>query len=104
MDTKEAGRKGALKTNKILTPEVRRRAAKKGWAKRRKRMKDALYKALYKYPTQNDDDILRVCVHCKKQRYMRTVIVGNYRQVRCIPKDHIAWVGPLKEEPIKQNV
>lgn len=31
MDTREAGRLGAAKTNKILTTESRRKAALKGW-------------------------------------------------------------------------
>lgn len=35
MDTKIAGRMGALVTNKKLTTEGRRKAAKKGWRKRK---------------------------------------------------------------------
>jgi hypothetical protein len=38
MDTKEAGRRGALITNKILTTEGRRKAAKKGWKLRHKKL------------------------------------------------------------------
>lgn len=38
MDTRTAGRMGALITNKILTTETRRKAAKKGWRNRRKRL------------------------------------------------------------------
>lgn len=37
MDTVTAGRMGALITNKILTTEGRRKAAKKGWRLRKKR-------------------------------------------------------------------
>ena len=36
MTVQEAGRLGALVTNKKLTSEMRRRAAKKGWRNRRK--------------------------------------------------------------------
>jgi hypothetical protein len=35
MDTREAGRLGAIATNKIYTKEMRVKAAKKGWRKRR---------------------------------------------------------------------
>ena len=35
MDTREAGRMGAIITNQKLTTEGRRKAAKKGWIKRR---------------------------------------------------------------------
>lgn len=38
MDTREAGRMGALKTNKILTSEMRKKAAKKGWKLRKQRI------------------------------------------------------------------
>lgn len=41
MDTRQAGRLGAIKTNEILTPEGRSKAAKKGWKNRKKRLKDA---------------------------------------------------------------
>lgn len=37
MDTREAGRLGALITNKILTTEGRRKAAKKGWRNKKKK-------------------------------------------------------------------
>ena len=40
MDTKEAGRLGAIKTNKILTSESRRKAAKKGWRLRKAKLKN----------------------------------------------------------------
>jgi hypothetical protein len=36
MDTKEAGRMGALITNSKLTTEGRRKAAKKGWRNKKK--------------------------------------------------------------------
>jgi len=36
MDIKEFARLGAAATNKILTTESRRKAAKKGWKKHRK--------------------------------------------------------------------
>ena len=36
MDTKKAGRMGALITNQKLTKEGRSKAAKKGWRNRRK--------------------------------------------------------------------
>lgn len=42
MDTRKAGRLGALKTNSILTTEVRRRAAKKGWRNRKKKLEQLL--------------------------------------------------------------
>lgn len=35
MDTSEAGRMGAKLTNQILTTEMRSKAGKKGWRKRR---------------------------------------------------------------------
>lgn len=35
MDTKKAGAMGALITNKKLTTETRRKAAKKGWRRRK---------------------------------------------------------------------
>lgn len=44
MTLSEAGRLGAIKTNKLLTAEKRKRAAKKGWRNRKKRL------ALSKYP------------------------------------------------------
>ena len=37
MDVSEAGRRGALATNKLLTKEGRSRAAKKGWKNRKKK-------------------------------------------------------------------
>lgn len=37
MDTKEAGRRGALITNKKLTKEGRSKAAKKGWRNKKKK-------------------------------------------------------------------
>lgn len=40
MNVSEAGRLGALKTNKILTPEGRAKAAKKGWKLRKARIKE----------------------------------------------------------------
>jgi len=36
MDVSEAGRRGALATNKLLTKESRSKAAKKGWRNRKK--------------------------------------------------------------------
>lgn len=38
MDTREAGRKGALITNTKLTTEIRRKAARKGWRLRKKKL------------------------------------------------------------------
>lgn len=38
MDTRKAGRMGALITNQILTTEMRQKAAKKGWRNRMKRL------------------------------------------------------------------
>jgi hypothetical protein len=38
MTLAEAGRKGAAITNKKLTTESRRKAAKKGWARRKKKL------------------------------------------------------------------
>jgi len=38
MDASEMGRRGAAKTNKLLTPEKRSKAAKKGWTRRNKRL------------------------------------------------------------------
>lgn len=37
MDTRKAGRMGALITNSKLTKEIRSKAAKKGWRNRKKR-------------------------------------------------------------------
>lgn len=37
MNVSEAGRLGALKTNKILTREMRQKAARKGWKNRKKK-------------------------------------------------------------------
>jgi len=39
MDTRKAGRLGAIATNKILTPEIRSKAARKGWRNRKKQLK-----------------------------------------------------------------
>ena len=38
MDVSEAGRRGALATNKLLTKETRSKAAKKGWKNRRTKL------------------------------------------------------------------
>ena len=40
MDASEMGRKGAKITNKLLTTEGRRKAAKKGWRLRKKRLSE----------------------------------------------------------------
>lgn len=39
MDVSEMGRRGALATNKLLTKEMRSKAAKKGWKNRKKKLK-----------------------------------------------------------------
>jgi hypothetical protein len=39
MDVSEMGRRGALATNKLLTTEGRRKAATKGWKRRKKQLK-----------------------------------------------------------------
>jgi len=39
MDVAQAGRLGAIKTNKILTSETRSKAAKKGWKLRKEKLK-----------------------------------------------------------------
>lgn len=41
MDTSEAGKLGALATNKLLTKEGRSKAAKKGWRNRKKAAKQS---------------------------------------------------------------
>ena len=43
MDTREAGRRGALITNKKLTTEGRRKAARKGWKNRKQRLSKESY-------------------------------------------------------------
>lgn len=40
MDASEMGRRGAAATNKLLTTEKRRKAAKKGWRNRKARLKE----------------------------------------------------------------
>ncbi len=40
MDASEMGKRGAAVTNKILTTEQRKKAAKKGWKLRKQRIKD----------------------------------------------------------------
>lgn len=40
MDASEMGKRGAKVTNKLLTPETRSKAAKKGWRARKAKLKD----------------------------------------------------------------
>jgi hypothetical protein len=42
MDASEMGKRGAAVTNKILTTEKRKKAAKKGWRKRKAKLKAEL--------------------------------------------------------------